>query len=68
MIYHCSKCRDFEILRMLIRQEEVTEQEREAEMRDTEMMLADRIRKVSIDPFLLDLIDRIRKVEMFKLL
>ena len=57
-----------EILRMLIRQEEVTEQEREAEMRDTEMMLADRIRKVSIDPFLLDLIDRIRKVEIFKLL
>ena len=53
---------------MLIRQEEVTEQEREAEMRDTEMMLADRIRKVSIDPFLLDLIDRIRKVEIFKLL
>ena len=53
---------------MLIRQEEVTEQEREAEMRDTEMMLADRIRKVSIDPFLLDLIDRIWKVQIFKLL
>ena len=57
----------FTFMLCITRQEEVREQEREAEMRDTEMLLADRIRKVSIDAFLLDLIDQIRKVYMFKL-
>ena len=42
----CTPC-DF--CNLVTRQEEVREQERETEMRDTEMLLSDRIRKLETD-------------------